>query len=219
MATSLHTLLLHLPIPLSLNGNISKYLTASPSYLWVSMATSLNTLQRHLPTCESQWQPLPANLKATSESQWQLPYRTYGSTFPPVSLSGNLSTDLTALPFYMWVSMATSQTLQLPLPTCESQWQPLYRPYSSTFLPVSHNGNLSTDLTAPPSYLWVSMATSLQSLQLHLPTYESQWKPPRRPPLWIDPPIARRAQALSSQFSLSPHNWAEGSTFQTELKS
>ena len=43
--------------------------------------------------------------------------------------------------------METSlQTLQLHLPTCESQWQHLYRAYSSTFLPMSLNGNLPADL-------------------------------------------------------------------------
>ncbi len=138
-------------LPVSLNGNLSTDLTGTPSYLWVSMASSLQTLQHHLPTCESQWQPL---------------YRPYSTTFLPVSLNGNISTDLTAPPSYLWVSMATFlQRLWLHLPTCESQWQHLHRPYSSTFLPVSLNDNISTELTPPPSYLWVSMATSLKTLQ------------------------------------------------------
>ncbi len=143
------------------------------------MATSLQTLQTHLPTCESQWQPLcrpysstflPVGLNANlptdltappsyCESHWQPIYRLYSPTFLPVSLNGNLPADLKA--------------------TFESQRQPLYRTYGSTFLPLSLNGicNLSTDLTAPSSYLRASMATSLQTLQIHLPTFESQWQP------------------------------------------
>ncbi len=99
---------------------------------------------------------IPADFKATFDSQWQLPYRAYGSTSRaignlyrpygstclPVSLNGNLPVDLKA--------------------TFESQWQHLYRAYGSTFLPVSLNGNHSTDLTGPPS-LPVSLNANLST--------------------------------------------------------
>ncbi len=219
MATSLQTLQLHLQtcesqwqplyrpyistfLPVSLNGNLSTDLTAPPSYLWVSMATFLQSLRLHLPTCEStslhtlhlllpceshesQWQPLYRPYCSTFlpvSLNLQPLYRPYGSTFLPVSLNGNLPTALMAPPSYLWVPMTTSlQALQLHLPTCESQWQLSYRAYNSTFLPVSLNGNFPTELITLPSYLWVSMATFLQSLQLLLPTCESQWQPSYSP--------------------------------------